>query len=125
MEPYDEEEDREYRARYERRQRMRQERQRRRRRQRMLKRILCLVILGVVMVLIVVAVRSCRKAGEDDTPKQEQQPFVTEPLDWSEIEKIIEEQSGKTKTGGKIEPGGNRRGSCGLQLYGNRGYSSY
>ena len=97
MEPYDEEEDREYRARYERRQRMRQERQRRRRRQRMLKRILCLVILGVVMVLIVVAVRSCRKAGEDDTPKQEQQPFVTEPLDWSEIEKIIEKQSGKTK----------------------------
>lgn len=91
--------DREERIRYERRQRMRQERQRRRRRQRMLKRILYLVIFGVVMVLVVMVLRSCRKTEKDDVLKQEQQPLVTEPLDWSEIEKIIEEQSGETQPG--------------------------
>lgn len=86
--------DREYRIRYERRQRMRRERQRRMRRRRMIRRLICLGVLAVIIILISIIVKSCRKE-EDESLPQEPETAVVEPLDWAEIEKIIEEQTQK------------------------------
>lgn len=91
----DREEDREARIRYERRRRMRRERQRRMRRRRRQKRLLCLAVFGVILIVICVSVKSCREAGKDEAPVQEQ--AAIEPLDKAELEKIIEEQSGETQ----------------------------
>lgn len=93
----DREEDQEARIRYERRRRMRRERQRRMRRRRRQKRLLCLAVFGVILIVICVSVKSCRRAGKDEAPAQEQEQAAIEPLDKAELEKIIEEQSGETQ----------------------------
>lgn len=103
MESYsdDWEEDREYRARYEKRQRMRRERQRRLRRRRMLVRLLFFGLLGLIIVLRIAAVKSGRKAGEDESTPQKQETETAQQPDRSEIEKITEsimdEESGEAE----------------------------
>ncbi len=93
-EPYFEEtdpdEEREYQARYERRQRMRLERQRRMRRRRMIQRILFFAVFGVVVILIGTAVKSGRKAKEEENAGQDQAVEAIEQPDWLQIEKIKE-----------------------------------
>ena len=104
MEPYsnDWEEDRENRIRYERRQRMRRERQRRMRRRQMQQRLLFLGVFCVVMVLAVIAIKSGRKAGEEEGAPQDQAVEAVEQPDRLEIEKIIEsmmeEEAGEPET---------------------------
>lgn len=84
------EEDREYRAHYEKRQRMRRERQRRMRRRRMLVRLLFVGLLGLIIVLRIVAVKSGRRAGEEEGASQEIETTAAQQPDRSEIEKITQ-----------------------------------
>lgn len=103
MESYfdDWEEDREYRVRYERRQRMRRERQRRMRRRRMLMRFFFGGLLGLIIVLRIAAVKSGRKAGEEEGAPQEREAASAQLPDRSETEQIIEgimdQEAGETE----------------------------
>lgn len=83
------EEEREVRARYERRQRMRRERQRRMQRRRMIQRIFSLAVLGVVVVLVGIAIKSGRRAKEEESLQDQAVEAVEQP-DGLEIEKIAE-----------------------------------
>lgn len=102
---YDWEEDREYRARYEKRQRMRRERQRRMRRRRMLMRLLFFGLFALIIILRIVAVKSGRKTGEDESTSQKQETEAVQQPDRSEIEKITEsimdEEAGEAEAVGR------------------------
>lgn len=78
MEPYfdEQEDDREFRARYERRQRMRLERQRRLRRKRMIKRCLYLGIFAVLVISVSLAIRAGKKS-KTEKPAFEIRPTET------------------------------------------------
>lgn len=89
VEEIDTEADEEVRARYERRQRMRRERQRRMQRRRMIQRILFLAVAGVIMILIGIAIKSGRRAKEEEG-LQDQAVEAVEQSDGLEIEKIAE-----------------------------------
>ena len=69
---------------------MRLERQRRMRRRRMIQRILFFVVFGVVVILIGTAVKSGRKAKEEENAGQDQAVEAIEQPDWLQIEKIEE-----------------------------------
>lgn len=89
VEEIDTEADEEVRARYERRQRMRRERQRRMQRRRMIQRIFSLAVLGVVVVLVGIAIKSGRRAKEEESLQDQAVEAVEQP-DGLEIEKIAE-----------------------------------